>query len=221
MSASVQSLPRRALSRAALVIGLVLAGLLLRAWISCGSELAEADSARRGGDTEAAIDHYRRAAAWYFPGNVRASAALEALFEIGAQAEARGETALALSAFRSVRAAAMSARSLYVPHDALRTHADERIAALMAAGTVPPADAERSPEQRRARYLAALRQQRGPRTIWALLALVGLSLWITGGVMLATRGLDERDAWVPAQARRWGTLIVVGLGLFVLGLALA
>jgi hypothetical protein len=213
--------PRRTLARLALVVGLGLAGLVLRAWVSSGGELVEAEAARRGGDVEAAIDHYRRAAVWYFPGNVRAGEAIEALYTLGEEAEGRGETALALAAFRSVRAAAMSARSFYVPHDALRRQADERIAALMAAGTVPPVDADRRPEERRASYLAQLREARDPSAPWALVALVGLGSWVAGAGLLASRGLDERDAWVPAEARRWGTLVVVGLGLFVLGLALA
>jgi tetratricopeptide (TPR) repeat protein len=212
---------RRAVVQGLLAAALVLAGLVLRAWVSSGAELAEAEAAQRGGDLEGAIAHYRRAAAWYFPGNARAAEAIEALFALGEAAEARGETTLALAAFRSVRAASMSARSVYVPHDSMRRAADERIAALMATGPVPPLDANRRPEERRESHLALLRAERDPNVLWAMLALVGLVAWVTGGALLASRGLDARDAWVPAEARRWGTLIVLGLGLFVLGLALA
>ncbi len=211
----------RALARAALALGLVIAGLTVRAWVSCSDELARAEQLRSGGDVEAAIDHYRRAAVWYFPGNVRARAALEALVEVGEQAEGRGDATLALAAFRSVRAGVMSSRSLYVANADLKELADGRIAALMASGTVPPVDANRSPEERREAYLAMLRADRDVSTGWALLALLGLAAWICGAALLAARGLDAEDRLVPAEARRWGTLLVMGLGIFLLGLALA
>jgi hypothetical protein len=90
----------RLVARGALVAALLISGLVLRAWLSSGTELDHAEEARSGGDLEAAIDHYRRAAVWYFPGNVRATHALEALIEIGEDARKRGDATLALAAFR-------------------------------------------------------------------------------------------------------------------------
>jgi hypothetical protein len=217
----LRTAPQRTLARAALVVALVVAGLGLRSWVSCSAELARAEELRDGGDVEAAIDHYRRAATWYFPGNVRARAALEELVEIGTGAEARGESTIALAAFRSARGAAMAARGVYLPHADVVAVANERIAALMAEGAVPPVDADRSPEERREAYLAMLRADRDVRTGWALVALLGFACWVSGASLLARRGVDERDEVAPREARRWGTLLVVGLGLFVLGLALA
>ena len=211
----------RSIARAALLAGLLLAGLAIRAWSSCSEELARADEAREGGDVESAIDHYRRAAVWYFPGNVRARAALEALMEIGEDAQARGDATLALAAYRSVHGATMSARHVVVPHEDLRARADEEIATLMAEGTVPPIDAHRTPDERRSVYLAMLREDRDVRTVWALLALFGFAAWVTGAAVFLRRGFDASGEVIAREARRWGTVFVVGLGLFVLGLALA
>lgn len=208
-------------ARAALALGLVIAGLALRAWVSCSEELALADEARDAGSLESAIDHYRRAAVWYFPGNVRAREALEALFELGHEAQERGDATLALSAYRSVHGAAMSARHVLVPGDDLRARADEEIATLMADGTVPPIDANRSRDERRRLYLDMLRTDRDVRLAWTFVALAGFAGWVGSAAMFLARALDETGAMIAREARRWGTGFVLGLGLFVLGLALA
>lgn len=211
----------RAIARAVLLVALLAAGLAIRAWSSCSDELARAEDARTGGDLESAIDHYRRAAVWYFPGNLRARAALEALMEIGEEARERGDATLALAAFRSVHGATMSARHVVIPHDDLRALADEEIAALMAEGTVPPVDANRSLEDRRSVYLAMLREDRDVSTGWALLALLGFASWVTAAAVFLGRGFDETGDVIGSEARVWGTLFIVGMGVFCLGLALA
>lgn len=211
----------RRVARGALLVGLLLSGLALRAWSSSGEELQRAERARAGGDLEAAIDHYRRAAVWYFPGNVRARDALVGLMDIGGTASERGDATLALAAFRSVHAATMSSRHVVIPHDDLRMQADREIADLMANGAVPPMDANRSVEERRALYLAMLRDDRDVHLGWSLLALLGFGGWVGAAAAFLRRGFDEAGALVATEARRWGTLFLVGFGLFVLGLALA
>jgi hypothetical protein len=224
--ASLAQDPRRAallrlVARGALVAALLISGLVLRAWLSSGTELDHAEEARSGGDLEAAIDHYRRAAVWYFPGNVRATHALEALIEIGEDARQRGDATLALAAFRSVHAATMSARHVVVPHDDLRLEADEAIAALMAEGQVPPVDANRTVEDRRALYLSMLRDDRDVSTGWALVALLGFASWVASAATFLSRGFDDHGELLAPEARRWGTGFILGMGLFLLGLALA
>jgi len=208
-------------ARTALLVGLVMAGLTLRAWVSCSEELELAREARDAGSLESAIDHYRRAAVWYFPGNVRSRDALEALLEIGHDAQERGDATLALAAYRSVHGASMSTRHLLVPGDDLRALADEEIATLMADGTVPPLDANRSRDERRRLYLEMLRADRDVRLGWTLLALAGFAIWVGSAAAFLGRTLDETGAVIAREARRWGTGFVLGLGLFVLGLALA
>ncbi len=211
----------RSLLQAGLLAALLVAGLAIRAWSSCSDELGHADTARAAGDLESAIDHYRRAAVWYFPGNVRARAALEALMEIGEDARERGDATLALAAFRSVHGATMSARHVVVPNDDLRALADEEISALMAQGTVPPVDANRSLEERRAVYLAMLRDDRDVSALWTFVALLGFASWVAGAASFLGRGFDEAGDVIAREARVWGTTFIVGFGLFALGLALA
>lgn len=217
-------LPGAVLGRVARVLGalgLVFGVLCGRALYSTNVELDRANALREGGNNELALDHYRRAATWTFPGNVRARQALQALLEIGAEAEARGESPLALAAFRSVHAAVMSTRSFYEPNADLREVADAHIARLMSTGVTPPMDAHLSVEEREQTYLAMLRANRDVSLLWAWVALLGFAAWVTAAWLFASRAIDTKHAIIAPEARRWMTLFVVGFGLFVLGLALA
>jgi hypothetical protein len=51
--------------------------------------------------------------------------------------------------------------------------------------------------------------------------LVGFALWVTAAFVFSVRAVDEQDRWVFPEVRKWGALIAVGFGLFVLGMLLA
>lgn len=215
--------PRR---RAALARGLgialvVLTVLSVKVVLSSQAELDQAVRAEGAGHLEVAITHYRRAARWYLPIQPSADQALDRLMAIGEEAEGRGDRVLALASYRSAHAAIMSTRSLWVP-DRERLHrADERIAHLMATGEVPSMDARLAEADREALYLEMLEEDRDPTAGWALLALVGFAAWLVGAWGVFTRALDEDDHFIQVELRKWGTLFVLGFGLFALGLALA
>ncbi len=211
----------RWLRQLALLVALVGAGLVLRAFTSAGEELARGNDARGSGDLEAAIDHYRRVAAWGFPGNHRADEALEALATIGREAEARGDTTIALSALRSIHGAIASSPYPSAARASMREAADDDLARIASEGAPPAIDSSRSPGERRAAYRALLDAERRPSPGWALVALLGFGLWVFGGVRLFGGGFDERGEPVGPVIRRMGTLIILGLGLFALGLVLA
>lgn len=206
------------------VVGVVLVMILVlsvKVLVSSRAELADADRASSAGELETAVTHYRRAARWYLPIQPYADRALERLMEIGAQAETDDDSALALASYRSVRAALMSSRSLWIPDRDMLHRADEHIASLMARSDVPALDAHLSEEARAETYLAMLETDRDPAAGWALLALLGFALWILGAYGVFTRALDQDDRFIDGELRRWGTAFVVGMGLFVLGLSLA
>jgi hypothetical protein len=211
----------RLLVRALVVLGLVLGSFALRVVTSAASELSAGDRSRARGEVEAALIHYRRAARWYAPGSPYHVEALGRLGAIGADAEQHGDVDLALAAYRAIRAAIMSTRSFYVPEAERLRAADERIAALMA-GLPPPAmDAGKTREQLRLEHLALLRADPGPSAPWSLVLLVGFALWVGSAFAFASRAVDEQDRFVRREVLRWGSLIAVGFGLFVLGMSLA
>jgi hypothetical protein len=207
--------------RALLLLGVLLGAFSVRVVTSAIAELRAGDDYRAHGQLEAAVVHYRRAARWYAPGSPYHVEALGHLGAIGADAERRGDSELALSAYRAVRAAIMSTRSLYVPERARLEAADERIASLMADLPAPPMDAGKSREQLRAEHLALLRADPGPSVLWSVVLLFGFLAWVSGAFAFSQRAIDDEDRFVRAEALRWGTLIVLGFGLFVLGLSLA
>lgn len=187
-------------------LSVLFAVLAVRVVTGSRAELARGESLEAARDLDGAILHYRRAARLYAPGNPYTVTALERLAAIGARAEAAGETDRALAAYRSIRGGVLATESFYVPHAAALAQADARIAALTGdAGARPP-----GPDP-----------LRRPHVGWTLLLLGGWLAWTAGAFVFAQRALDEEDRVVPAAARLWGTVIVLGFGLFVIGMALA
>jgi hypothetical protein len=207
--------------RVAAVLGLLLGAVAVRVVTSSAAELRAADQYRASGDLESAVVHYRRAARWYAPGSPYHVAALARLGAIGAQAERHNDVELALSAYRAIRGAIMAARSFYVPEQARLRAADARIATLMAGLPPPPMDAGKSREQLRAEHLALLRADPGPSVLWSAVLLVGFFGWVAGAFAFTLRAIDEHDRLIRREALRWGAVIALGFGLFVLGMSLA
>lgn len=200
----------RPIARGLAALGVLLAVLAVRVVTGSRAELGRGEALEAEGDPDAAILAYRRAARLYAPGNPYVPAALARLAAIGERAEQEGERERALAAYRSIRGGILAARSFYVPHGATLARADERIAALSSDGAGDRREA-----------LSVLRAPRGPAIGWTLLLLTGWLAWTLGAFAFARRALDEEDRLVPGQARLWGTVIVLGFGLFVIGMALA
>lgn len=204
----------------AALLASALAVVAARVVWSARSELAQAAQALAANDEDAGIVHLRRAARWYAPGSPYHVRALEQLARIGASAEKRGDVDHALSAYRSLRGAIMAARSLYVPEPARLDAANRRIAALMASLPPPGVDQGKSRAQLEREHLALLRAVPGPNTFWSCVLLLGFACWVGSAFAFSARAIDDEDRWVAREARRWGSLIALGFGLFVLGMAL-
>jgi hypothetical protein len=207
--------------RIAALVGLVLGAIAVRVVTSSAAELRAADQYRAAGELESAVVHYRRAARWYAPGSPFHVEALAKLSTIGAQAERAGDSELALSAYRAIRAAIMAARSFYIPEQERLRAADERIASLMAALPAPAMDAGKSRGQLRAEHLALLRADPGPSVLWTVVLLIGFGAWVSGAFAFTLRAIDEHDRLIRREAVRWAAVIALGFGLFVLGMSLA
>lgn len=206
--------------RAFTLLGFVLAVVSVRVVTSARSELQQGERALAGGDRDLAIVHLRRAARWYAPFSPYHVRALEQLARIGGEAERKGESELALQAHRSLRGAIMATRSFYVPERARLEAANQRIAALMAALPPPGVDAGKSREQLEREHLALLTAIPGPDTFWTFVLLAGFACWVGSAFTFSVRAIDDEDRWVWPEVRRWGGMIALGFGLFLLGMAL-
>lgn len=207
--------------RVVVFVLLALAALTLRVAISAKEELQRADALLTDGDLDGAIQQYRRAARWYAPGSPYHVTALERLAALGAQADWQGDTRLALSAYRAIRAAIYSSRSFYTPESGRLKEANKHIATLTASLKPASLDGERTREELRAEHLALLEARRGPKLLWTWAVLIGFIAWVGGGYVFTVLAIDPYGHLVWRQVRRWGTVVVLGLGLLVLGLALA
>ncbi len=207
--------------RVVAIIALLFSALAVRVVVSSRSELIEARRLRERGDIAGAIVHFRRAARWYAPASPYHVQALSELGKIARQAERRGDKPLALSAYRAIRAAIMSTRSFYTPERKRLKAANKRIADLMASESPPPIDAGKSREALRKEHLALLEAHHGPNIFWTCVLLLGFVTWVGGAFVFSVRAIDETDRFNWNEARRWGTVIVVGFGVFVLAMTLA
>lgn len=205
-----------------LAIGaLVLGPIIARVVYSAHSELGAARAAADAGDVDGAIAHYRRAARYYAPASPYHVAALDQLEHVGRAAEAAGDTARALAAYRSIRGSILAARSFYVPEPARLEAADQQIAKLMSEQPAPGMDAGKTRTQLYTEHLALLEASADPSLAWTVVLLAGFIAFGGAAFAFSARAIDEHDRLIPAAAVRWGAVIVVGFGLFALGLSLA
>lgn len=201
-------------------LALVLAVATTRAvWLG-GQALDDGDAAAAKGDRAAAIVAWRTAARWYVPGVGASGPALARLERAALAAEAERDPATALAAWQAIRTSIRSIQGLTAPFGARLARADARIAALLAAQPGPSA-AGKTVEERaawHARVLAGAPRTSRPMLI---LAALGLATWLAGGVDLVRRGLTPDGALRRAAATRAAVTIVVGVALWLVGVALA
>lgn len=185
------------------------------AWVSTAEyELGAAASA--AGRSDRAVAHYRRAARHFAPPLDSASEALDALAELATTAERAGDEALALSAWRSIRASTLAARSSFVPHSDALELANRRIAVLSAADV--EARGQRSTRGGARSMVADLDAAPGEHVYGAVLALAGLLTFLAASHRLVAGGVRLDDTLDRAIVLRASATLVLGFVVFVAGL---
>jgi hypothetical protein len=217
MNAARLRIALRVVALASLLFGTLAA----RVVYSAHTELDAAAHAADGGDVDLAIAHYRRAARFYLPGSPYHVAALDQLAAIGHAAETAGDVTRALSANRSIRGSILAARSFYVPEQERLAAADRVIARLMSEQPAPGMDAGKTKAQLYSEHLALLEASPDPNLFWTFVLLAGFAAFVCAAFAFSLRAIDDDDRLIKPAALRWGSVIVVGLALFALGLSLA
>lgn len=144
-----------------------------------------------------AAGDYETAARWYVPFAPHVDEAYAKLRTLTKSED----PAVALAAWRSIRAAARATRSLWQPHADDLAEADAQIAKLSAAA---PGGGKLDGGDPLAWHKERLARDVRPSLAAAILAGVGILLWVAGAFVLARRG----------------TFAVGPTGVIVLGLAL-
>lgn len=159
------------------------------------------------GRSALAASDYETAARWYLPFAPHVDEAYAKLRTLTKSED----PAVALAAWRSIRAAARATRSLWQPHADDLAEADAQIAKLAAAapgGGKLDGGVVRE-NSRLAWHQARLARDVRPSLAAAILAGVGILLWVAGAFVLARRGTF---AVGPTG------VIVLGLALWLVGL---
>jgi hypothetical protein len=123
---------------AALALASVLSIGIVRQ-VTIGARAMQAsDQAADAGDARGAIDGARSAAEALLPGSPYPRRGLERLAQIGRDAEARGDDAIAAAAWRAMRAAVTETRALGGANGAWLAEANAGIARVAAKDSPPP-----------------------------------------------------------------------------------
>ena len=204
-----------------LALSVLIAVMSVRAWFEARALSAQAQAEHAAGQLDRAIVSCRLAARWDGPLNGHAERAFDALEQIARAAEARGDGAQALAAYRAIHASAMATRGFFVPQRARLARVDPHIARLRRAAaaqgeTLAPGSALDDPQ----RYLAALNPQR-PRPLGVLVAWFGFAAWVGGASVFLRRGVDAQGRLVRRVARQGALFALLGWIAFALGLRIA
>lgn len=172
------------------------------------------------GEYKRAITYYERAIKWYAPLSTVVPRAVERLWQLGTEAEARGERSLALEAYQVIRSSLYAVQSFYIPYQSWIPKSEERIAPLLAktkAGEEP--DADQLPQDT-ARFAMQLQRYVGPHLGWSILVEIGLLGWVGATVGLIWYVVDEAGNFARRQGLLWGSLMAVCFALWLIGMRL-
>ena len=215
---------RRTIVILVMMATLCFAVVVTRAFLEGRQALVQAQEAHSKGNMEQAIRLWRRAARWYVPFASHVALAYDQLHSIALQAQDKGDVKVALAAWRGIRSSILSTRSTYTPYIHLLEPANRHIAALMAAletsdrNDQKTAKVHQSVEERTDWHYQLLARDESPSVFWSIVALLGFSLWIGGGILFAIRGVTKDDRLVVSTASYCGALVACGLVIWMLGL---
>ncbi len=176
--------------------------------------MRESDRAFHQGDVRTAAQYARRAAVLYAPGAPHVTRAYARLKAIAAGAEAAGDRALAETAWRSVRGAALETRHLGPAARADLAQANANLARLSAD---PALDREQAQRAEKA-ALATLAESGSPAVVWTWLAAFGFALAGAGLVLIGWRGVAPDGALVKGGLRMGSALAAIGVACWTLAL---
>jgi hypothetical protein len=213
----------RFLRHVVLILSVVLflaAVLVVKVTYNARQEFAAGEEAYTRGAYNVAITHYERAIKWYTPFSKTVRHAVERLWQLGTEAETRGDWHLALEAYQSLRASLYAVQSFYIPYQRWIPKSEERIAPLLARTKAgEEADTDKL-AQDTARFTMQLQRHVGPHLGWSILLEIGFLGWVGATVGLIWHVVDEEGNLVRRQGLLWGSLIAVFFALWLIGMRL-
>jgi hypothetical protein len=210
--------PRRLSTWVAVVVAIGLCAMIARAVLAGETELARSTAALDARDPREAVVRARRAAGWHVPAAPHVRAAYQRLRALARGAEEHRDDGLALFAWRSMRAAAVETRGLFVSNGGAIAEADREIARLVAKAPRGEAPDPAAAARVAAEELARLRLQRSLHPAWSLALVAGFAACAAAFVVSARRASDPGGRLVWARARAPLCAGAFGLALWLLAL---
>lgn len=189
--------------------------------VNAHKEHQKAEAALNNNNLEQAITHFNRAIHWYSPGSKTIKASVQALWEIGIQAEINRDYRIALQAFRSLRSSLYSARSFYTPYPDWIDKCDDRISSLVALEREPyhPDDAfPKTSFRRKDEILNILDAPTEPSVLWSIIVEIGFLGWIGSAIGFIFRVFSGQKGFNPTRAVFWGILLIFFYAFWIIGM---
>jgi hypothetical protein len=198
-----------------MVLGMIALGFLLvwgRAFYGSWKAFEEGETFLKEGEHIRAITYFDRSIHWYTPFNPYVNRSAERLWEIGEQAEERGDIKLALIAFRTIRGGFYAARSLYTPGKDWIQKSDEKIELLVRTETIASGDTE-LPELRKQEVL-------GPKPFWSFLVVTSFLGWVGSVicVIVFSFGGGPNARLLYSSFVKWGGAALIFFVLWLVGM---
>ena len=145
--------------------------------------------------------------------------AVERLWQLGTEAEARGELSLALEAYQTLRSSLYAVQSFYIPYKDWIPKSEAHIAPLLARTKAGEEHNEDKLAQDTARFAM---QSNGmwARLGWSILLEIGFLGWVGATVGLIWHVVDEEGNLVRRPGVLCGSLIAVFFALWLIGMRL-
>jgi hypothetical protein len=188
----------------------ILLMIMSRVYLGSAVEYRRAVEAGKSGKTDLAIVHYGRSVKWYAPMSPWGKQSLAALWAIGQERWAKGDTETAILAITTLRSAVYSARGPFTPFRGWINRSDEWLTAH-----VP----EAHPEIDSGRLAEVLKREPAPNRFWSFLVglgFVGWTLSVFAFIFTVLPGPGERIK--SRRAVVFGLFVVLFYGLWIAGL---
>ena len=205
-----------------IVVLLVAFVVILYAKVSynASQDFALGEDAYTHGEYKRAITHYERTIKWYTPLSSAVQRSVERLWQLGTEAEARGEISLALEAYQTLRSSLYTVQSFYIPYQSWIPKSEARIAPLLAKTKAGEEHNEDQLVHGTARFAMQLQRHVGPHLGWSILLEVGFLGWVGATVGLIWYVVDEAGNFARRQGLLWGSLIAIFFALWLIGMRL-
>ena len=205
------------------VLGLLVAFVALlyaKTAYNARQDFALGEEAYTQGNYKVAVTHYERTIKWYTPLSPVVQRAVERLWQLGTEAEARGEVSLALEAYQTLRSSLYAVQSFYVPYQSWIPKSEERIAPLLAKTKAGDEQGEDKLAQDTARFAMQFQRHVGPYLGWSILVELGFLGWVGATIGLIWYVVDEQGHFVRRQGLLWGSLLTIFFALWLIGMRL-